>query len=150
MPSEIPPEQNTKFKIIMLKKIIFLLLSVSFAATLALQAEPTPPPQRQSSKQIKKEAVPKIAPAAPLPAGWSLVGGVWMHSDGYKFVNGRVTRTGAQTHKTPPKPPTQAQVDAVTKKKKAPASEAEIAAAKAAERERNLRPRPASQTGSHL
>jgi hypothetical protein len=36
------------------------------------------------------------------------------------------------------------------KKKTAPKTPAEIAAEKAAQRERNLAPRPASQTGSHL
>jgi hypothetical protein len=73
-----------------------------------------------------------------------------MHSDGHKFVNGQLIRTGTQTHKRPPKPPTQAQMDAATQKKKGPPTPVEIAAQKAAERERNLTPRPAPQTGTHL
>jgi hypothetical protein len=137
----------------MLKKLIALLVFSSFTIV-AVKAEPTPTPattaQRQSSKKIKKEPAIKVVPATPLKDGWSLVNGVWMHSDGYKFVKGQVVRTGTQTHKRPPKPPTQAEMDAVTKKKKGPPTPAEIAAEKAAERERNLRPRPASQTGSNL
>ncbi|HKP92504.1 MAG TPA: hypothetical protein VJS88_01310, partial [Chthoniobacterales bacterium] len=85
----------------------------------------------------------------PLKEGWSLVNGVWMHSDGYKFVNGQVIRTGSQTHKRAPKPPTKAEMEAATKKK-GPPTAAELAAEKAAERQRNLAPRRASQTGTHL
>ena len=92
-----------------------------------------------------------IAPAKPLPEGWSLVDGVWIHSDGYKFVKGQLFRTGTHTHKRPPNPPTQAEMDAATKKNnRRPVTAAEAAAAEAAKRERNLRPRPASQTGSNL
>jgi hypothetical protein len=137
----------------MLKKIIALLVFSSFSGTVTLKAEPTPAPapnsKRQSSQKIKKP-LPQIVPSQPLPEGWSLVDGVWMHSDGYKFVQGQVVRTGTQTHKRPPKPPTKAQMDAVTKKKKAPLTPAEIAAAKAAEKERNMRPLPSRQTGTNL
>jgi hypothetical protein len=153
-PSLPPGAKREIYKSNMLKKIISLLVLASFTGIVALKAEPTPTPapsnHRKSSKKIKKEARPKLVPAAPLPEGWSLVNGVWMHSDGYKFINGQVIRTGTQTHKRPPKPPTQAQVDAVTKKKRGPLTPAEIAAEKAAERERNLRPRPAPQTGTNL
>jgi hypothetical protein len=138
----------------MLKRIIALLIFSSFTGTVALKAEPSPTPapnsKRQSSKTIKKEPAPKVAPAALLTEGWSLVNGVWMHSDGYKFVQGQVVRTGTQTHKRPPKPPTKAEMDAATKKKKAPLTPAEIAAAKAAEKERNIRPLPSRQTGTNL
>jgi len=51
--------------------------------------------------------------------------------------------------KAPP-PPTKAEIDAAMKKKTAPKTPAEIAAEKAAQRERNLAPRPAPQTGTHL
>jgi hypothetical protein len=87
-------------------------------------------------------------PAAPLPEGWNYIKGEWIHSDGYKYVNGQVIRTTAQTHKRPPKPPSKALLNSV-KTKPAP-TPADSAAAKAAERERNLRTRPASQTGTHL
>ena len=134
----------------MLKKIIVLLVLSSFTGLLPLKAEPTPKPKRQSSGTVKKESTARVAPVQPLPKGWSIVQGVWMHSDGYKFVKGQVVRIGAQTRRRPPNPPTQADFDAATKKKNAPPSTADKAAAKAAEVERNKRPRPASQTGTHL
>ncbi|PYJ87279.1 MAG: hypothetical protein DME70_06685, partial [Verrucomicrobia bacterium] len=62
----------------------------------------------------------------------------------------QVVRVGTQTHKQPPKPPTKAEMDAAIKKKPATKTPAEIAAEKAAQRERNLTPRPAPQTGTHL
>jgi hypothetical protein len=129
----------------MLKKTIVLLVLSSFTGLLALKAEPTPKPKRQSSGTVKKESTATVAPVQPLPKGWSIVQGVWMHSDGYKFVKGQVVRIGAKTHKRPPNPPTQADFDGATKKKNA-----DSAAAKAAEVERNKRTRPAPQTGTHL
>lgn len=122
----------------------------SFTGVLALSAEPAPSSKKKSSKKTKTEAAAAITPAKPLPEGWSLVDGVWMHSDGYKFVKGQLFRTGSHTHKQPPSPPTKAQMDAATKRNRLPQTAAEIAAAKATERERNLRPRPAPQTGSNL
>ena len=85
----------------------------------------------------------------PLKPGWSLVNGIWTHSDGYQFVKGQMIRVGTQTHKKPPKPPTKAEMDAVTKKN-APKTPADAAAARTSERERNLRQIPAPQTGTHL
>ena len=134
----------------MLKKTIALLILSSFAGAVALDADPAASSKKKSTKKIKKETVAVLTPAKPLPQGWSLVDGVWMHSDGYKFVKGQLCRTGTHTHKRPPGPPTKAQMDAATKRNRPPQTAAEIAAAKAAERERNLRPRPAPQTGSNL
>jgi hypothetical protein len=134
----------------MLKKIIVLFVLSSFTGPFALKAEPTPKPKPQSSATVRKESTARVAPVQPLPKGWSIVQGVWMHSDGYKFVKGQVVRIGAQTRRRPPSPPTQADFDAARKKKNAPPTAAEIAAAKAAEVERNKRPRPAPQTGTHL
>lgn len=134
----------------MLKKTIALIVFSSFTGIVALTAEPTPSSKKQSSGKTKKKEVALITPAKPLPEGWSLVDGVWMHSDGYKFEKGQLFRVGSQTHKRPPSPPTKAQMDAVTKRNRPPQTAADIAAAKAAERERNLRPRPAPQTGSNL
>ena len=113
-------------------------------------AEP-PSSKKKSTKETSssKADSAKIAPSTQ-GVGWSLVNGVWMHSDGYKFVNGQVVRSSAATHKPAPKPPTQADVQASNKKKTAPKSAAEVEAAKTVERERNLAPRPASQTGTHL
>ena len=134
----------------MLKKTIALLILSSFIGGAALSAEPASKKKKSNSK-TKKETTAVTTPANQLPAGWSLVNGVWIHSDGYKFVQGQIVRAGGQTHKRPPKPPTQAQMDAATKKNvRKPLTAEEVAAAKAAERERNLRPRPASQTGSNL
>ncbi len=134
----------------MLKKTIALLILSSFAAASLLNAEEAPSSKKKATKTTKKENTTAVlTPTKPLPQGWSLVNGVWMHSDGYKFVQGRIIRNGAPSSKRPPNPPTQAQIDAVTKKKKAPTA-AELSAAKAAERERNLRPAPAPRMGSNL
>jgi hypothetical protein len=121
-------------------RTILSIAVLSSLVTATLQAEP--PSKKKSNR------VPKIVPAAPLKEGWSLVNGVWTHSDGYQFVKGQVLRVGTQTHKKPPKPPTKAEMDAAMKK---PAPKAvDPATAKAAEREKNLTPRPAPQTGTHL
>ena len=128
----------------MIRTILSIALLGTLAAT-SLQAEPP------SKKRAKKEtATPKIVPATPLVSGWSYNNGLWTHVDGYKLVNGKVIRAGVQTHKKAPLPPTKAEMDAAMKKKPAAKTPAEIAAEKAAQRERNLTPRAASQTGSHL
>jgi hypothetical protein len=134
----------------MIRTILSIAVLSSFLGAAALKADPSPTPNSSSSKN-KKETKPllKVVPAPPLKPGWSLVNGVWMHSDGYKLTNGEVERVGNQTHKKPPKPPTKAEMEAATKKP-SPKTPAEAAAAKAAERERNLAPRPAPQTGTHL
>jgi hypothetical protein len=142
----------------MMRQIFLILVSTAVAGAVTLHAAPTPTPSAQkASTKNKREPKPsskkvplvKLTPAAPLPEGWSLFNGVWVHSDGYKYVNGQVIRTGNQTHKRVPKPPTKAQLDSV-KNKNTPRTPADPAAAKAAERERNLTPRPAPQTGTHL
>jgi len=92
--------------------------------------------------------LPAVAPATS-GEGWSYVKGEWVHPDGYKYVKGQVIRTGTQTHKSPPKPPSKALLDSV-KAKPTPTIDPNSAAAKAAEKERNLRRYPASQTGTHL
>jgi hypothetical protein len=123
----------------MIRTILSIAVLSSFL-TGTLQADP---PSKKKSNQV-----PKVLPAAPLKEGWSLVNGVWTHSDGYQFVKGQVLRVGTQTHKKPPKPPTKAEMDAAMKK---PARKAvDPAAEKAAEREKNLRQVPAPQTGTHL
>ena len=123
----------------MIRTILSIAVLFSFV-TGALQADP---PSKKKSNQV-----PKVAPAAPVKDGWSLVNGVWTHPDGYQFVKGQVLRVGTQTHKKPPKPPTKAEMDAAMKK---PARKAaDPAAERAAEREKNLRQVPAPQTGTHL
>ena len=128
----------------MIRKIFLVIALTSIASMVTVQAQSP----KKKTHHTKTNASSQVVPAAPLAPGWTLINGVWVHSDGYKFVNGSVIRTGTQTHKPPPKPPTQAQLDGA-KKKSAP-SPADTAASKAAERERNLAPRPAPQTGTHL
>ena len=128
----------------MTRNTLSLILLTTLAAGVPLNAEPTPSPERTPSTK----AVSKVAPA-PLVEGWSYVKGEWIHSDGYKYVKGQVIRSGAQTHKSLPKPPSKALLDSV-KTKPAPSPDPNSAAAKAAEKERNLRSRPAPQTGTHL
>ncbi len=140
----------------MIRTIFPVLVLGSITIATGLKAEPSPTSKQSSTRASKKDtkfATVTSSNTAAAPASgtakWSLVNGVWVHPDGYKFVSGQVVRTGSQTHKTPPKPPTQAEMDAA-KKQSSPKSAADVAAAKAAEKERNLRPRPAPQTGSHL
>lgn len=119
------------------------ILSIVVLSSFVTGTLPAKPLSKRKSRQVLK-----VAPAAALKEGWSLVNGVWTHSDGYQFVKGQVMRVGTQTHKKPPKPPTKAEMDGAMKK---PAPTAvDPAAAKAADRERNLRQVPASQTGTHL
>jgi hypothetical protein len=128
----------------MIRTFLCIAVLTSFAATSALKADPSPSP-RKNKKETKTSS--KVVPVVPLKPGWSLVNGVWTHSDGYQFVKGQVVRVGTQTHTKPPKPPTKAEMDAATKK---PAAKVDPAAAKASEREKNLRQIPAPQTGTHL
>jgi hypothetical protein len=129
----------------MIRTILSLALVASLAATTALKADPP------SKKKKTSHSAPKVEPATPLASGWSYNSGVWTHVDGYKLVNGQVVRSGIQTHKKAPPPPTKAEMDSVLRKKPAAAkTAAEIAAEKEAQRQRNLAPRPAPQTGTHL
>ena len=135
----------------MKRNILSLIVLTSLAAAISLKAEPAARADRVTSKSQKSQtkAAAKIVPETPLAEGWNYVKGEWIHSDGYKYVNGQVIRTGTQTHKRPPKPPTKALLNSV-KPKSTPTPAPNSAAAKAGERERNLTPRPASQTGTHL
>ena len=128
----------------MIRKIFSLIVLTTLAAAVSLNAEPA-----SRIKRTSKKSAPKIVPATPLAEGWNNVNGEWIHSDGYKYVNGQVIRTGSQTHKVPPKPPTAALLKSA-KPKATPTPDPNSATAKAAEKERNLRPRPAPQTGSNL
>jgi hypothetical protein len=134
----------------MIRTILLITILTSFAATTVLKADPSPSKQSSSKKKTQTtKTAPKIVPAPPIKSGWSLVNGVWTHSDGYQFIKGQVIRVGSQTHVKPPKPPTKAEMDAALKKPSAKTA-AELAAEKAAERDRNLAPRPAPQTGTNL
>lgn len=133
----------------MRRNILWLVVLTTLAGAVSLHAEPTPNADRTPRKNAKTTAASKSVPSPPLAEGWNYVRGEWIHSDGYKYVNGQVTRTGAQTHKRPPKPPSKALLNSV-KIKPTPTPDPNSAAAKAAEKQRNLQPRPASQTGTHL
>ena len=143
----------------MTRNILSLIVVTTLAAGVSLNAEPAPSADRTSSKntskvesqkpKAKSKAASKIVPAPSLVEGWNYVKGEWIHSDGYKYVKGQVIRTGAQTHKSPPKPPAKSLLNSV-KTKPAPSPDPNSPAAKTAERERNLRPRPAPQTGTNL
>ena len=132
----------------MKRNILSVIVLTTLALGVSLKADPTPIPDR-ASKNTKKVETQKPSAVLPLAAGWNYVKGEWVHSDGYKYVKGQVVRFGSQTHKSPPKPPSKALLDSV-KTKPTPSPDPNSPAAKAAEKERNLRPRPASQTGSHL
>ena len=143
----------------MRRNFLSLLVLTALASAVSLPAEPTPRADRTSSKkankvvsqqpQAKTDAAPKIVSVPPLVEGWNYVKGEWIHSDGYKYVNGQVIRTGAQTQKRPPKPPSKSLLNSV-RVKPTPTPAPNSAAAKAAEIERNKRPRPAPQTGTNL
>ena len=137
----------------MTRNIPGLIALTILATAVSLRAEPTPSKSTKKVESLKPQpnatVAPKTVPAPPLAEGWNYVRGEWIHSDGYKYVNGQVVRTGAQAHKRPPKPPSKALLNSV-KVKPPPTPNPNSAEAKAAERERNLRPRPAPQTGTHL
>jgi hypothetical protein len=86
--------------------------------------------------------------------GWTYVKGEWVHPEGYKFVNKKVVRTTARTGKPFPSPPgklAQENPLQLTPRTTPSATDNRTAAEKAAEeRRKNLTPRPAPQTGSHL
>ena len=128
--------------------MIRTILSIALLTALAsgsLKADP-----KTSKKSKSQKNTPTVVATTPLASGWSYANGAWTHVDGYKLVNGQVVRSGIQTHKKAPKPPTKEEMDAALKKPKGPKTSADTAAEKAAQRERNLAPRPAPQTGSHF
>jgi len=128
----------------MTRSILSLIALITLAAGVLSKAEPPPNRDRSPGKNTPQKTV-----SASSAEGWHYLKGEWIHSDGYKFVNGQIIRVGAQTHKRPPKPPSKSLLDSV-KSKASPTPAPNSAAAKAAEKERNLQPRPAPQTGTHL
>jgi len=136
----------------MISKTLIVAFSITTVAAVAF-ADPKSTEERTSTKrQTQAQSTGKtvITPKS-LTAGWHNINGEWLHSDGYKYVDGRVVKLKKQTnvHARPPKPPSAELLkSARTTPTATPAQNS--AAAKAAEKERNLRPRPAPQTGSHL
>ena len=85
--------------------------------------------------------------------GWTYVRGEWTHPEGYKFVNGKVSRTTAHPGKALPKPPGKLALEnpeMLTPPIVVQADTATKSNDKAAEKARNIAPRPAPQTGSHM
>jgi uncharacterized protein with WD repeat len=136
----------------MKRPLLFLAALTSF--TIALQAAPTPTPSanRTLHKSAKTSAVQETL--AESANGWSYIKGEWVHPDGYKYVQGKILRTTARAGKRFPKPPGKLALENAQKlsPKTNPASDpAKTAAETAAEtKRRNLQPRPAPQTGTHL
>ena len=127
-------------------RTILSIAILSALVTASVQADPKTSKKSASKKNTQTTASKTDATAS----GWSYTNGVWTHVDGYKLVNGQVLRSGIQTHKSAPKPPTKAEMDAAMKKLNAPKTAAQLAAEKSAQHERNLAPKPAPQTGSHF
>ena len=101
----------------MIRTTLSIAILTSFFTAAALAADPAP--KKTTTKTNKKtnateQATPaRVTPVAP--SRWSLTKGVWIHPDGYKFVNGRVVRTTLDRHKPVPKPPTPAELEAAKK-----------------------------------
>jgi hypothetical protein len=140
----------------MKRPLLFLVAFTSFAIALQASPTPTPSPKRSSSKSEKKSGGQKtVSEEIALSAnGWSYNNGEWVHPYGYKYVNGKILRTTARAGGVFPKPPGKLALENAQKLTagtvSAPES-AKTAAEKAAEtRRKNLEPRPAPQTGTHL
>lgn len=144
-----------------MKSSLFLIFTLA-SLTTTLSASPTPPPNSKhaSVKAEKKNGKqPTAHELAESANGWTYQKGEWVHPDGYKYANGKILRTTAKTGRASPKPPGKLAL-ANPEKLTATASSAvenpnktaadKTAADKAAEKARNLAPRPAPQTGTHL
>jgi hypothetical protein len=139
-----------------------LIVAAIFVLGTGLKAEPPAKTERKSNSDVSTKATNRDLTRARLiesANGWVYVNSEWVHPDGYKFVNNKVLRTTAKAGKTLPKPPGKLALDNPTKLTARPNStgtgtvpqETQTAAEKAAEtRRKNLTPRPAPQTGTHL
>ena len=121
----------------------FLVVVILLLSGANLRAEP---PEKKA---------PALARIVESANGWTYVKGEWVHPEGYKFVSNKVVRTTAKTGKAAPNPPGKlAQENPLRLTPRATATtttDTRTAAEKAAEeRRKNLTPRPAPQTGSHL
>ena len=139
-----------------MQRAVFLVVAAVFFLSLAgLRAEP---PAKNTRTHRSADTGPTRAQLIESANGWIYVNGEWVHPDGYKFVNNRIIRTSAKTGRGAPKPPGKLALEnptkltPATKSATAPAKDdAKTAAEKAVEtRRKNLEPRPASQTGTHL
>lgn len=136
----------------MKRRLFFLLALVSFASTLT--AEP-PAKSKTSSKHEKKAGTQSVSKDLVQSAnGWSYVKGEWVHPDGYKLASGRIVRTTARPGQPVPKPPGKLALENPQKLALAAApvvdNTSNAPVDKATERARNIAPKPAPQTGSHI
>jgi hypothetical protein len=136
-----------------------LLFFVAFTSlAIALQASPTPAPspKRSSNTTEKKSAGQKTVSEeiARSANGWFYDNGEWVHPYGYKYVHGKILRTTARAGGVFPKPPGKLALEnaqKLTSRTVSAPDSSKTAAEKAAEtRRKNLEPKPASQTGTHL
>jgi hypothetical protein len=138
--------------ILMKRSLLFLAALTSF--TIALQAAPTPTPTPSANRALNKSPRTRVVQEtlAESANGWSYIKGEWVHPDGYKYVNGKIQRTTARAGKQFPKPPGKLALENAQKlSPKSNPDTAKTAAETAAEtKRRNLQPRPAPQTGTHL
>ncbi|MEY2563161.1 MAG: hypothetical protein QOH88_1354 [Verrucomicrobiota bacterium] len=134
----------------MKRNALYLVLASSLAL-IASRVNAEPPAkttQHSNSVSSKKSGDQKTVPAAPKPTavGWTFTKGEWVHSDGYKFTNGKVVRTTAKTG-TAPKPPSKLMLENAQKLNETTMTDAEK---KAEQRRKNLAPSRTHQTGSNL
>jgi len=148
-------------QILFMKRLLFLLLSLTTIACIA-SASPTPSPDAKVTSSLsEKKAGTQVSPKDLLQSanGWNYVKGEWVHPWGFKIANGRIQRTTARAGIQPPAPPgklalqnpqmlTPSSVPALENANKAATDKA--ANDKNADRARNSAPRPNPQTGSHL
>jgi hypothetical protein len=136
----------------MKRTLLFLLAFTSFALALPAAPTPTPGPNRTSNRNVKKARPQETV--AQSANGWSYNNGVWIHPDGYKYVNRKVLRTTARPGGLYPKPPGRLALEnaqlLAPRTGPAPESAKTEAERKAEERRKNLTPRPAPQTGTHM
>jgi hypothetical protein len=140
------------------QRAVFLAFAAVFILPEELiRAEPPAKTERTANTNDSKKTTTRTPTRAQLieaANGWMYVNGEWVHPDGYKFVNNKVLRTTAKRGRAFPKPPDKLALENPTKltpRIKSSTPDPATAAEKAAEeRRKNLQPRPASQTGTHL
>jgi hypothetical protein len=135
----------------MKRNVFCFLVTISLAMTApTLRAEP--PKSKHSSARTEKSRNTTANALLESANGWNYVKGEWVHPQGYKFVNGKILRTTAKYGQPLPKPPGKLALEnpqKLTQQSKSIATQSE-AEKKAEERRKNLQPRPAPQTGSHM
>ena len=135
-----------------MKPIALSFVLIASVAMIAPPIEAKTPKSKAKQTQTNQSTAPDAL--AESANGWSYTNGVWVHPEGYKFVNGKILRTTAKTGKSFPKPPGKLALDNASrltqKTKVAPKSTQTEAERKAEERRKNLTPTAAPQTGSHM